>query len=63
MLLDDRLSLPKLLIAHARTSRQFDGRIQPELRLAVSANDVNVYSRLFAGKEEEAVSALSMNRR
>jgi hypothetical protein len=63
MLLDDRLSLAKLLFVHAHASGQFDLRIQPELRLTVSANDVYVHSRLFAGKEEEAVSALSMNRR
>jgi hypothetical protein len=63
MLLDDRLSLPKLLFAHADASGQSDRRIHPELRLAVSANDVDVHSRLFAGKEEKPVSALSMNRR
>jgi len=63
MLLDNRLCLLKLLFAHAHVSGQFDSGIQPELRLSVGTDDMDVHSWLFPGKEEKAVSALAMNRR
>jgi hypothetical protein len=63
MLLDDRFCLLKLLFAHTHVPGQIDRWIQPELRLSVGADNVDVHSWLFSGKEEKAVSTLSMNRR
>jgi hypothetical protein len=62
VLINDSLHFANLLFAHTHVSDQFDLGIQPELRLSVGTHNVHVHARLFSGKEEKAISALSMNR-
>src|SRR5437870_3695130 len=53
VLLDQLAGTPEILRGEAVASRQFDFRIEPELRLAVSGRDVDVQPRFLAGEEEE----------
>ena len=51
MLLDQFLNFRNLLWLEAEVRRQLDGRIDPELRFAVSMLNMNVRSPFLAGKE------------
>ena len=47
--LRQRESRPDQPVVHAESLRQFDGRLKPELGIALGAVDVDVRPRLFAG--------------
>ena len=53
VLLDQCLNFRNLLWLEAEVRRQLDGRIDPELRFAVSMLNVNVRPQFLAGKEIE----------
>jgi hypothetical protein len=63
MLHDNLLRLSKLARRKTVATGEFDGRLQPVLRLAVGARNMNVRSHFFSGKEEEPIASLSVNRR
>jgi hypothetical protein len=57
--LDQGLSSPKLALFHTYILRHFDTRLKPELRLAISAMNMNVHSRLLSREKVEAESAFA----
>ena len=57
--LDDGMSLPNLPRRKANVDRQVYFRGQPELGLAIRVRHMNVYTRLFSRKEEQAELAVT----
>ena len=63
VLLDQFLNFRNLLWLEAKIRRQLDGRIDPELRLAVRMLNMHVRPMFLTGKEIEAKSFDPQNRR
>ena len=57
--LDNLLDLFDLAPRQPKVIRQLDVRFQPELRLAVTAVDMNMHPRLLTGEEEKTVTLFS----
>jgi hypothetical protein len=58
---DERLRSADLPVVQAVILRQFNSRLKPELCLPIRTQCVDMYPRLFSGKEEEPEAVLTKN--